>query len=445
MDVVDRRLNPPNKSLDNRQRFIRRQRPHLKKAVQDILGERSIGDRGSQGIDIPGSDEPVWDHDHVTGKRDRVLPGNREYVRNDEIDRNFDYMAGRGGSPWGDGINDFKFILTFDEFVDLFFEDMELPDLFKNALKTIEFKKPFRDGYSRYGSTVRLDKVRTLRNSLARRIAHHRPSIADREQAEARIRAFTDDVSPDLLDAALKLLWEIEQRQARVPFIDPVDARYRRFELKPVPGPQAVMFALMDVSGSMDEYQLDLAKRFFLLLGIFLIRKYKHVEVVYIRHTHEAKEVDEHTFFHSPESGGTIVSTALQKMQDIIRERYPLEGWNIYGAQISDGENYGYDNERCIELLSTGAGALLGVSQYFAYIETDNPQQRQYWEEWRRKFGASGYEPPEETALWEAYSRVLTQHENFAMQKVHEKTDIGAVFGKLFSRNREKVGANAKT
>ena len=106
------------------------------------------------------------------------------------------------------------------------------------------------------------------------------------------------------------------------------------------------MFCLMDVSGSMTEHMKDLAKRFYVLLYIFLKRRYKHVDVVFIRHTHEAPEVDEDTFFHSPETGGTVVSTALEEMQRVVAERYDPDSWNIYAAQASDGDNTATDNDQ---------------------------------------------------------------------------------------------------
>ena len=135
-------------------------------------------------------------------------------------------------------------------------------------------------------------------------------------------------------------------------YIDPLDVRYRRFEAHPKPVAQAVMFCLMDVSGSMTEHMKDLAKRFYVLLYIFLKRRYKNVEVVFIRHTHQASEVDEETFFNSPETGGTVVSTALEEMQRVINERYSPDNWNIYAAQASDGDNTASDNDKTAALLT---------------------------------------------------------------------------------------------
>src|SRR5207248_1229085 len=142
-----------------------------------------------------------------------------------------------------------------------------------------------------------------------------------------------------------------ERRSKIIPYIDPIDVRYRRFDRVPRPNTEAVMFCLMDVSGSMTEAMKDLAKRFFMLLHVFLTRRYRTVDVVFIRHTSTAEEVDEETFFYSRETGGTVVSTALEKMLEIARARYPIDRWNIYGAQASDGDNYGADSSRCVSLL----------------------------------------------------------------------------------------------
>jgi len=127
-----------------------------------------------------------------------------------------------------------------------------------------------------------------------------------------------------------------------------------------------VMFCLMDVSGSMGEREKDLAKRFFVLLHLFLKRRYEKVDIVFIRHTHDAQEVDEQTFFYSRQSGGTIVSTALEKMLEIQHERYTTSDWNIYAAQASDGYTQSGDAKRCVELLET---ELMPLCQYYAYIE----------------------------------------------------------------------------
>ena len=131
------------------------------------------------------------------------------------------------------------------------------------------------------------------------------------------------------------------------------------------------MFCLMDVSASMGEREKDLAKRFFILLHLFLKRKYDTVEIVFIRHTHEANEVDEQTFFHGRETGGTVVSSALKKMIEITRKRYPpdrLEHLLRPGVRRRQFERR--HRSLCVEML---ADVILPLTQYYAYIEIGEP------------------------------------------------------------------------
>src|SRR5256885_5933521 len=136
-----------------------------------------------------------------------------------------------------------------------------------------------------------------------------------------------------------------------VAFLDPIDLRFRNRTRVPAPISQAVMFCVMDVSGSMDQDRKDLAKRFFILLYLFLTRHYEKIDIVFIRHHTQAAEVSEDEFFHSQESGGTVVSSALVLLDQIIRARYPSGDWNIYVAQASDGDNFGDDGSNCRNLL----------------------------------------------------------------------------------------------
>jgi uncharacterized sporulation protein YeaH/YhbH (DUF444 family) len=267
-----------------------------------------------------------------------------------------------------------------------------------------------------------------MRNSLARRISLHRPkrdelaSIAE-EIATLEARAKRAPAEEARLEALRAEQEKLGRRTKHIAYIDPVDLRYNRFEPTPKPIAQAVMFCLMDVSGSMSEHMKDLAKRFFLLLHLFLGRKYEHVEVVFIRHTSEAQEVDEETFFRSRETGGTVVSTALEEMSRVITDRYPLDQWNIYAAQASDGDNITSDSEHCKSLLRTG---LLPLCQYFAYIEVLDEREANVF---RSEGNAS--------VLWRDYKTVAETEANFAMKRVFSKADIFPVFHQLFSKSRK--------
>ncbi|MGY4481764.1 uncharacterized sporulation protein YeaH/YhbH (DUF444 family) [Bradyrhizobium sp. LM3.2] len=255
---------------------------------------------------------------------------------------------------------------------------------------------------------------RTVRRALARRIALKRPRKEEIEELEAAIAACTDD------DERLVLLAQLEKLKAktkRIPFIDPLDIRYRRFETVPKPVAQAVMFCLMDVSGSMSEHMKDLAKRFYMLLYVFLKRRYKHVEIVFIRHTDRAEEVDEQTFFYGPASGGTLVSSALQAMHEIVRERFNPSDWNIYAAQASDGDNSYSDGELTGMLLTD---KILPICQFFAYLEVGES-------------GGSAFDLSD-SSLWTLYERLRNSGEPLSMRKVSERSEIFPVFHDLFQR-----------
>lgn len=428
MHIVDRRLNPGGKSLANRQRFIRRARSMIKKSVHEASGGRSIKDADAGGelvLPAQGVREPSFRRSASGGIRDYLLPGNKEYAVGDEIPRPESGGGGSGseGSPDGGGEDEFRFALSRDEFVDLFLDDLELPDLAKRRVATTEVVSYERAGYSVTGSPNNLALLRTVRNSLSRRIALRRPK-ADELQA---LRDEIEQLEPGERRTALEEeLLRKEKRTLLIPYIDPLDVRYKRFDATPKPVAQAVMFCLMDVSGSMTEHMKDLAKRFYILLYIFLKRRYKNVELVFIRHTHTASEVDEDTFFHSPETGGTVVSTALDEMQRVIADRFDPSAWNIYAAQASDGDNTASDNERTANLLLQ---KILPACQYYAYLEVGRDIE---------------HFPPgfirRDSDLWQTYEALISAGAPMAMRKVGHRRDIYPVFRDLFAR---KVGSEA--
>jgi hypothetical protein len=166
----------------------------------------------------------------------------------------------------------------------------------------------------------------------------------------------------------------------------------------------------------MTEHMKDLAKRFFMLLYLFLRRQYQRIDVVFIRHTHEAKEVDEETFFYDTETGGTVVSTSLELMDKVIRERYPLDQWNIYAAQASDGDNVSSDNTYCQNLLNE---KILPIVQYYAFIEVGHEY---------KNWGNS------ETDLWRTYKPINDRWDKFQMRKIRAANQIFPVFRELFKK-----------
>ena len=423
MDIIDRRPNPHGKNLENRQRVLTRARAAVARATRAAIDQGTLREVGrDQAVTIPADalHEPSFRTVFTSGQRRVVLSGNREFSAGDRLGRPPGGGAGGGGNGagqgGGDGEDGFRFVLTRDEFLDFLFEDLELPDLVKNQIAATETAAPVRTGLSVDGSPSQIDMARSMRQSMARRIGLRRPKSPELLALEAEIEALErnggDAERLEGLRAELQLAL---RRVARVPWIDPVDLRYRRFTQVPKPTARAVMFCLMDVSGSMSEHMKDLAKRFFLLLHVFLERRYKRVELVFIRHTEAAEEVDEQTFFTDPRSGGTVVSTALAAFLRIQRERYPQDSWNIYAAQASDGDNSGSDTLQAVAMLEK---EILPVVQHFAYIEV----------------AASSALIRGETDLWRGYDPVSRRVPRLAMSRVSERRDIFPVFRHLFGR-----------
>jgi hypothetical protein len=431
MYIIDRRLNPGGKSLANRQRFLRRAKAQIQRAVRQTAGDRDITDleRGGE-VSIPadGVREPGFRRSGEGGVHDHILPGNKRFVEGDTVDRPPGGGGSAAGGDNGEGEDDFRFVLTRDEFLDLFLDDLELPDLAKRRVATVETQGLRRAGYTVTGSPVNLALLRSMRNALSRRIAMRRPKPEELLPLREEIALLEkEEETSERLAALREKLERLESRTKRFPYIDPIDLRYRRFEPVSRPVAQAVMFCLMDVSGSMTEHMKDLAKRFYMLLYIFLTRRYKHVEIVFIRHTHEAKEVDEETFFNSPETGGTVVSSALREMQRIVEERYSPDAWNIYAAQASDGDNSPNDGTTSAALLRD---EILPVCQYYAYLEVGSDSDRM-------QTGFINHK----TSLWQTYESLQEQGANLAMRKVNHRREIYPVFRELFRRRDAEAGA----
>jgi uncharacterized protein len=417
MHIVDRRLNPNGKSLENRQRFLRRAKALVQRAVNKASQSRDIQDvlkGGKVSIPLDGMEEPRLRRG-AAGTHEHVLPGNKKFVEGDVLPRPEGSGSGGGAGEAGedgDGEDAFRFILTREEFLDLFLDDLELPDLTKRRLTETDQVNLVRAGYSVTGSPSNIAVNRTMRLAMMRRVALGRPKAGLLVQLNDEIAECDDEERRLELDAEVKAL---RSKIRRIPYIDPLDIRYRRFEDEPKPTAQAVMFCLMDVSGSMSEHMKDLAKRFFMLLYIFLTRQYRRVDIVFIRHTHQAEEVDEETFFRSTATGGTQVSSALEVMRKIVAERYPAADWNIYGAQASDGDNDYSDNAITQRLLTT---SILPASQYFAYLEV----------------GETGSFRSSATSLWALYEHIRAANPLLSMRKVSHRSEIFPVFQDLFQR-----------
>jgi uncharacterized sporulation protein YeaH/YhbH (DUF444 family) len=425
--IIDRRLAGKNKSIGNRERFLRRHKEQIREAVKRAIDGRGIRDmeRGED-IHIPRKDlsEPVFGHGQG-GVREIVHPGNQEYLQGDRIERPKGGQGGGGSgkgqaSDQGEGEDDFVFSLSREEFMQVFFEDLALPHLIRTQLAEVPEWKSQRAGYSSDGTPNNLHVVRSMRGALGRRIALGAGSRRELHELEAQLKACEQAMQPGdaLAEAEIRELkaqiGALRVRIERIPYLDPIDLRYRSRVKVPVPTSKAVMFCLMDVSGSMDEGRKELSKRFFILLYLFLTRHYEKIDLVFIRHHTQAQEVDEQNFFHARETGGTVVSSALVLMEEIIRARYDPSQWNIYGAQASDGDNWHHDSGRCRELLND---KLLPLVRYFAYVQVAEEEQN----------------------LWDEYAHLMEAHKHFAMRKATEAAQIYPVFRDLFKKEGAKA------
>lgn len=421
--IIDRRQNERGKSTPNRQRYVRRVREQVREAVRDVIRDGSIKDivdgKGKK-IRIPakGLKQPRFRHDDG-GIVDHVLPGNKKFSSGDRVDRPEDGGGGKGknASQDGDGEDDFEFHLTQEEFFDIFFEDLELHNLTKKEITKIDEWAYRRAGFSIDGNPARLNVKRSMKQSKKRRLALRTPKRKKLRDLEAELESLEsldtlDDQQKDRVKQLEDEIKALKRKIRSIPFIDDVDLRYNRWERVPIPSTQAVMFCLMDVSASMGSWEKEMAKRVFMLLYLFLRRNYERVDIRFIRHTHIAKEVDEDEFFYSKESGGTLVSSSLELMDEIVKKEYPLDRWNIFGLQASDGDNWPDDSIVSQELMST---RILPMSQYYAYVELDKRGGR-------------------DSDLWSYYEHLKAAHSNFDMAVVSSAADIYPVFRGLFEK-----------
>ena len=418
--IVDRRPEK-GKSTANRQRVLKRLDSALKAQVDKLIARKKLKEHDTAvevSVERKDVKEPGFALDAGTGSMGRIVPGNEHYRVGDKIPRDPAQRQGRGtGSGAGDGESDdedtFRFALSREEYLSLLFDELELPPLVKKDLLEIDESRFRRGGVVRYGNPATVCVARTFKASIGRRVAAEALQEEALEAAEAALNIALADAVPARVQAAQLALEEVQQRGADIPFLDPVDLRHRALIEVQAPRTAAVMFCLMDVSSSMDETRKDLAKRFFTLLYLFLSRKYQKVELVFIRHTDQAQEVDEDTFFNGTQAGSTKVVSALVKMHEIITLRFPASHYNIFGAQASDGDSFGADStESCAYLTSQ----LLPFSRYFVYAEVGD----------RAEHGS--------TSLWSAYDDIECEH--FNMAAVRTRDEVYPALAKLFQREQ---------
>jgi uncharacterized protein len=419
--VVDARPQSQSKTSADRQRFVRRARSQIRDAVKKAISTGDIRslEKGKIRVPVKDMNEPTFQHDRDTGSRDRVYTGNKDWVPGDQIPRPDGGGQGGSGAEGSNdptlGQDDFAFILTPEEFYDILFEDLGLPDLMKKTMRDITKVVRKRAGFVITGNPSQLDIRQTYKFAFARHKALGRPSNIDVEQAEELLKEAQGCCQQNDIEMYEDILIELKKAQSRIPLIDTIDLRYRNYPPRPEPITKAVMICCMDVSGSMDEERKDLAKRFYLLLYVWLMKQYnQRVEIVFIRHHTQAEEVDEQKFFYDQESGGTVVSPIFKLSKEIIQERYNPSEWNIYMCHASDGDNWTDDNKAVVEALTDLAPTL----QYFAYLQVT---------------GEDGNETDDD--LWNAYAKVAKRFSHVRQVSADEPDKIWPVFKELFTKD----------
>lgn len=436
--IIDRRKNDKGKSSVNRRKFISRVKGILKDGVKDLVRDGNIRDlvtSGGKKVRVPARnlEEPTFHHDD-TGVRDLVRPGNDRYVPGDKWRRKPQGRGlGNGASADGDGEDAFTFHLTKDEFLELFFENCELPDLVKQNLAILTEEVMQRHGFTSESSPAMLNIMRSMRNAKGRRSglrAMKTKKLRALEQQEqdlikeisTRQRAGLDvSVEQTALERVRKDIEVVKRRIKAVPFLDPLDLKYNNWTKASIPKAQAAMVCLMDVSGSMDERKKELAKTFYLLLYLFLTRDYDHIAIEWITYHSTAQVVTEDEFFYGHETGGTVTSVGLELACETIAEKYPPALWNVYLAHASDGDNYGDDNVVVKDIVTE---KLLPTLQYYAYVQI-NPDELSHL-----SFG------DEDDKLWSIYHPLSEQHRNVGAGMIATESDVYPVFTKLFEKKK---------
>lgn len=339
--IIDRRKNSKNKSIHNRKKFIDRYKRQIKEQVDRAAGKRKIKDLAEEEqVTVTDTQEPTFSHGQG-GDTTTVNPGNKHFNKGDKSPKPDKGEQG-SGTQGGEGEDEFTFTLTREEFINIYFDGLELPNFLKKSMKNTKEYKYKRAGYCTEGPYPKLDLKKTFEQSIARRIANKREGHKPK-------------------------------------FLDDVDLRYRLFTKQPQPNKTAVMFCLMDVSGSVTQVQKQMTKQFFFLLHVFLTTKYDKVTLRFIRYHGTARECSEHDFFYARDTGGTNVPEAFRVLLACIKE-YNLEETNIYVCHSSDGDYYETTEEEstilsCMETLTK-------LCQYYIYIQVIDDDTKYNWK-WR--------------------------------------------------------------
>jgi uncharacterized protein len=374
-----------DRSAIDKKRHKEKIKEALKEGVKNIIAEESIiGQSGTKKVKVPV--KGIKEYRFVYGqntKRVGSAPG-KDVSRGQVVSRG-KKEGGKGDKPGNKpGEEYYEVEVDISELINYIFDDIELPNLDKRKYKEIIDKKLKRSGYRKNGIRPRLDKKKTLKQAI-RRKAMLKKDVDDGEDVETSIRE--------------------------------CDLVYRNIKEKKVKISSAVIFFVMDISGSMSPEKKYLARSFFFMLYHFIKHKYDTIEVVFVSHDVGAYEVNEKQFFERGSSGGTVVSAALEKTLDISKKRFDSSLWNTYVFQCSDGDNFGHDTEKANVL----AKELKDISQMYGYCEIEPSAERLKWL------------ADSESKLSNAFKHL--EDDKFKIVKIFHKNDIWTAFRKLFEKD----------
>lgn len=441
---VDRRKAGKNKSSPNRDKLLKRIRTYIKNANPQSVGSGGIANVYGAGraqnnpVKITSSalEEP-WFAYARGGDTLMVLPGNTTFDRGDEIPFDGESEGAGGGSPGESGEDEFVVNVAANEFLDLFFEDCELPNLDDEKTTEKAEKTLVHAGYSTQGNPSQLSIIRTYKAAIGRRRALAAPYIRELLKLEEEMKNLLELMAANAEDEVIvaeisQKMEPIEQRivvlHNKIAFVsgfDKVDLRFHKKEAQPLKQVDAVLVMVMDVSGSMGQFHKTVARRWFALLYAFIKRRYENTDLVFLAHTDEPYELSEADFFSTRLNGGTMVSPAIKKINEIIDARYDPTQTNIYVSHASDGDNWENDGEVKKEMLGAGGGGLMSKIQYFSYVEVFDPKTT--W----------GSGNTANTNLWEAYDEVHdAKPSKFSMAVLENPDDCYSIFKKIFKKKQ---------
>ena len=374
-----------DRSAGDRMRHREKVRQSIRENIADIIAEESIiGRSGDRIIKVPI--QGIKEYRFLYGENAAgVAQGEGEVAPGDVVeDIRGENPTGKGGAGDQPGIDYYETDITLDELIGIMFEDLELPDLERKALREIEATRQSRHkGYRPVGIRIRLDKRRTVKEKIRRRLAHQ---MSGNEKSENRFPFHENDL------VFRRMMPDIKKES------------------------NAVVVCMMDTSGSMDTMKKYLARSFFFLLCRFVGAKYRNVEIVFIAHHTQAHEVSEEEFFSKGESGGTLISSAYERALDVIAARYHPSLWNIYAFHCSDGENFDSDNDTALRR----AQDLCNVCNLFGYGEI-------------KPVGTYAYE----SSMMAVYRKLVAP--NFSAIRIECKEDVYPSFRAFLSKDRASM------